>query len=350
MKFDATSYLRKRLLELKPYQSARQEFVSNGESMIFLDANESPYETDLNRYPDPLQLELKALIAKWKGVRIEQLYLSNGSDEFISQVIMGCCEPEKEAIMIAPPTFGMYKVAAALHGVQVCEVPLTQTFELDVDALLDRADETVKILFIANPNNPTANAFKPEALARILDHFPGLIVIDEAYSEFHDAPSYISQLDKYPNLLVCQTFSKAQGLAGARLGIAYGHPDLISFFNRVKAPYNINTLTLSTAIQKIDKQEVVKNQVKLIIEERKRLEDAFSTIECIQKCYPSDANFLLIQVDDAALRYKQLIDKGIVVRNTSKYLHCENTLRITVGLPEENQALIKAFQSLNPIK
>lgn len=347
MKFDYSQYIRPRLLELKPYQSARQEFVSNGTEMIFLDANESPYPTEVNRYPDPLQLQLKEAIALWKGVNKNQIYLSNGSDEFIGQVIMGCCEPGKDAIMIAPPTFGMYKVAAELQGVRICEVPLTKTYELDVDALLNTVDESIKILFIANPNNPTANAYKPADLKRLLDHFPGLIVIDEAYSEFYSAPSSITQLEKYPNLIVCQTFSKAQGMAGARLGMAFAHPDFISFFNQLKYPYNINSYTLKEALKRVNNQEVINSQVKTLISERAKLIKAFESMELIQKCHPSEANFLLIQVDDAPLRYKQLIQKGIVVRNTSKYLNCKNTLRITVGLPEENQALIKAFESLH---
>lgn len=350
MKFDYTPFLRPHLLDLKPYQSARQEFKSNGTSMIFLDANESPYPTAVNRYPDPLQLELKKAIAGWKEVAPSQIYLSNGSDEFIGQIIMGCCEPGKDRILIAPPTFGMYKVAAALHGVGVREVPLTKNFELDVEGLLDQADASTKVLFIANPNNPTANAFNPESLTRLIENFPGMIVIDEAYSEFYDAPSFITQLDKYPKLLVCQTFSKAQGMAGARLGMAFGNADFISFLNQIKYPYNINSLTLSEALKKIENQEVIIDQVKSLIAERGHLVQALKSIELVQKCYPSAANFLLIQVDDAQLRYKQLIEKGIVVRNTSKYLNCENTLRITVGLPEENQALIAALKRINELK
>lgn len=347
MKFDLTNYLRPRLLALSPYQSAREEFTANGREMILLDANENPFATKLNRYPDPLQLELKEQIAAWKGVRIDQLYLSNGSDEFISNIIMGCCEPDRDQIVIVPPTFGMYKVSATTHGVGVVEVPLTDSFQLDVPAILARADASTQLIFIPTPNNPTANNFDLEAIRELVERFPGVVVIDEAYVEFSSNPSVIPWLETYPNLVVCQTFSKAQGMAGARLGMAFAHPDFIAFFNRIKAPYNINSLTIRAALEKLKAQDQVREQVKLLLEERSRLEEAFAHIPFIEKCFPSDANFVLIRVDDSTLRYQQLIDIGIVVRNPSKNLNCENTLRITVGLPEENTQLIEALLSLS---
>ena len=346
MKFDYTKYIRPYLLTLSPYQSARQEFEGDGSSMILLDANENPFESTTNRYPDPMQMELKQEIAAWKGVEHNQLYLSNGSDEFISQVIMGCCEPGTDSIMILPPTFGMYQVAALTYGVGVQEVPLTDTFQLDVTSILERADQTSKIIFIPTPNNPTANNFDLDAIEQIIQNFPGLVIVDEAYVEFSSNPSVISWLSKYPNLMVCQTFSKAQGMAGARLGMAFAHPDFITFFNRIKAPYNINSLTINTALKRLKEQDKIKSQVELMLAERRRLEETFAAIPFIQKCFPSDANFVLIKVDDSSLRYKQLIEKGIVVRNPSKNYNCKNTLRISVGTPDENNSLIEALHSL----
>lgn len=347
MKFDYKKYIRTHLLSLTPYQSAREEFTADGREMILLDANENPFATEVNRYPDPLQLELKEQIAEWKGVGVDQLYLSNGSDEFISNVIMGCCEPGQDQIVIVPPTFGMYKVSARTYGVGVVEVPLTDAFQLDVPAILKAVDASCKIIFIPTPNNPTANSFDLNAIKELLENFQGLVLVDEAYVEFSTNPSIIPWLEDYPNLMVSQTFSKAQGMAGARLGMAFAHSDFIRFFNRIKAPYNINTLTINAALNRLKEQDKVGEQVQLLLDERRRLEEAFGSIPFIKRCFPSDANFILIRVDDSSLRYQQLIDCGIVVRNPSKNLNCENTLRISVGLPEENNRLIDALKSLS---
>ncbi len=347
MKFDYKKYIRTHLLSLTPYQSAREEFTADGREMILLDANENPFATEVNRYPDPLQLELKEQIAEWKGVGVDQLYLSNGSDEFISNVIMGCCEPGQDQIVIVPPTFGMYKVSARTHGVGVVEVPLTDAFQLDVPAILKAVDASCKIIFIPTPNNPTANSFDLNAIKELLENFQGLVLVDEAYVEFSTNPSIIPWLEDYPNLMVSQTFSKAQGMAGARLGMAFAHSDFIRFFNRIKAPYNINTLTINAALNRLKEQDKVGEQVQLLLDERRRLEEAFGSIPFIKQCFPSDANFILIRVDDSSLRYQQLIDCGIVVRNPSKNLNCENTLRISVGLPEENNRFIDALKSLS---
>ncbi len=347
MKFDYKKHIRTHLLSLTPYQSAREEFTADGREMILLDANENPFATEVNRYPDPLQLELKEQIAEWKGVGVDQLYLSNGSDEFISNVIMGCCEPGQDQIVIVPPTFGMYKVSARTHGVGVVEVPLTDAFQLDVPAILKAVDASCKIIFIPTPNNPTANSFDLNAIKELLENFQGLVLVDEAYVEFNTNPSIIPWLEDYPNLMVSQTFSKAQGMAGARLGMAFAHSDFIRFFNRIKAPYNINTLTINAALNRLKEQDKVGEQVQLLLDERRRLEEAFGSIPFIKQCFPSDANFILIRVDDSSLRYQQLIDCGIVVRNPSKNLNCENTLRISVGLPEENNRFIDALKSLS---
>ena len=347
MKFDYKKYIRSHLLSLTPYQSAREEFEAEGRSMILMDANENPFESDVNRYPDPMQRELKKEIAQWRGVDENQIYLCNGSDEFISNVIMGCCEPGRDSIMILPPTFGMYKVSAKTYGVGIQEVPLTKSFQLDVDSILKTADENSKIIFIPTPNNPTGNNFNLEAIELLIKGFPGIVVVDEAYAEFSSNSSVITWLLKYPNLMVCQTFSKAQGMAGARLGMAFAHRDFINFFNRIKAPYNINSLTINLALKRLKEQDGVNTQVDLLLTERKRLEEAFAEIPFIKKCFPSDANFLMVRLDNSNLRYHQLLENGIVVRNPSKNLNCENTLRISVGLPEENNRLIEVLQSLS---
>ena len=346
MDFNLDSYVRTSLLTLQPYQSAREEFVNQGRKMILLDANENPFETESNRYPDPLQVDLKERIAKWKRVPPDQLYLSNGSDEFISQLIMSCCEPKQDSILILPPTFGMYQVAARTHGVGVVEAPLTKDFQLDLSEISNVLTPQVKILFIPTPNNPTANSFEPEALLTLLNTFSGLVVIDEAYIEFSKEESFISQLEHYPNLVVCQTFAKAQGLAGARLGMAFAHPKLIQFLNRIKAPYNINSLTIAAALKRLEEQDRVLSQVDYILKERMKLETELPKISFIANCFPSDANFILVKVDNSTLRYDQLIDQGIVVRNPSKNRGCENTLRITVGRAEENKALLTALKNM----
>ncbi|MDG1761892.1 MAG: histidinol-phosphate transaminase [Flavobacteriaceae bacterium] len=347
MKFDYKKYIRRQLLTLTPYQSAREEFEGDGRSMILLDANENPFSSEVNRYPDPMQKKLKKEIAKWKWVGEDQLYLSNGSDEFISNVIMSCCEPGEDSIMIVPPTFGMYKVSAKTFGVDVQEVPLTDAFQLDVDSILKTADQRSKVIFIPTPNNPTANNFDLNSIEQIIRGFPGLVVVDEAYVEFCGNPSVISWLSNYNNLMVCQTFSKAQGMAGARLGMAFAHSDFISFFNRIKSPYNINSLTINAVLKRLKEQDKVEEQVKLVLKERRRLENAFSSIPFIEECYPSDANFLLVRLDDSSHRHQQLLENGIVVRNPSKNLNCENTLRISVGLPEENNHLIEVLSNLS---
>ena len=334
MKSDIQRFFRKSLLEISPYKSAREEYIDEGRDMILLDANESPFSSTTNRYPDPMQSDLKEEIASWKNVESDQLYLSNGSDEFISQIIVACCEPGKDHIITLPPTFGMYKVSARIHGVEVKEVPLNQDFQLNTSAILESADEKSKIIFIPTPNNPTVK------------EFPGLVVVDEAYIEFTDKESLTKLLSKYSNLIICQTFSKAQGMAGIRLGMAFAQAELIKYINRIKAPYNLNSLTIEAAFKRLRDQDKIRKNVNYLIRERKRIEKLLNEISFIKKIYPSDANFVLVRVDNSDLRYKQLLDLNIVVRNASKNLACENTLRISIGLVKENNALITALQKM----
>ena len=346
MKSDIQRFFRKSLLEISPYKSAREEYIDEGRDMILLDANESPFSSTTNRYPDPMQSDLKEEIASWKNVESDQLYLSNGSDEFISQIIVACCEPGKDHIITLPPTFGMYKVSARIHGVEVKEVPLNQDFQLNTSAILESADEKSKIIFIPTPNNPTANSFEYKAIKKIIKEFPGLVVVDEAYIEFTDKESLTKLLSKYSNLIICQTFSKAQGMAGIRLGMAFAQTELIKYINRIKAPYNLNSLTIEAAFKRLREQDQIRKNVNYLIRERKRIEKLLNEISFIKKIYPSDANFVLVGVDNSDLRYKQLLDLNIVVRNTSKNLACENTLRISIGLVKENNALITALHKM----
>ena len=346
MKSDIQRFFRKSLLEISPYKSAREEYIDEGRDMILLDANESPFSSTTNRYPDPMQSDLKEEIASWKNVESDQLYLSNGSDEFISQIIVACCEPGRDHIITLPPTFGMYKVSARIHGVEVKEVPLNQDFQLNTSAILESADEKSKIIFIPTPNNPTANSFEYIAIKKIIEEFPGLVVVDEAYIEFTDKESLTKLLSKYSNLIVCQTFSKAQGMAGIRLGMAFAQAELINYINRIKAPYNLNSLTIETAFKRLREQDQIRKNVNYLIRERKRIVKLLNEISFIKKIYPSDANFVLVVVDNSDLRYKQLLDLNIVVRNASKNLECENTLRISIGLVKENNALITALHKM----
>ena len=346
MKSDIQRFFRKSLLEISPYKSAREEYIDEGRDMILLDANESPFSSTTNRYPDPMQSDLKEEIASWKNVESDQLYLSNGSDEFISQIIVACCEPGRDHIITLPPTFGMYKVSARIHGVEVKEVPLNQDFQLNTSAILESADEKSKVIFIPTPNNPTANSFEYKAIKKIIEEFPGLVVVDEAYIEFTDKESLTKLLSKYSNLIICQTFSKAQGMAGIRLGMAFAQAELIKYINRIKAPYNLNSLTIEAAFKRLREQDKIRKNVNYLIRERKRIEKLLNKIGFIKNIYPSDANFVLVRVDNSNLRYKQLLDLNIVVRNTSKNLACENTLRISIGLVKENNSLITALQKM----
>lgn len=341
------SWARKEIVALKPYASAREEFELSNRNMILLDANENPFPNGVNRYPDPLQKNVKKRLAELKQVHPENIFLSNGSDEFFHQLMLVFCRPAKDQIMILPPTFGMYKVCADINAIDVIEIPLTSDFQLDVKSILAQKKKNTKVVFIPSPNNPTGNCFEKSDIKEIIEGFDGLVVVDEAYVEFAEGKSVLPWVDQYDNLVVTQTFSKAQGMAGARLGMAYAHPTLIELLNKVKAPYNINDLTQKRILERLDEQGLVAQQVQQLLNEKKRLLAEFKHIRFIQKIYPSDANFVMIQVDNSHDRYQKLIEEGIVVRNPSKNLNCENTLRITVGLPEENNALLGALRNMD---
>ena len=339
--FNIEKWARPAMLGLKPYASARDEFKSRGRDMVFLDANENPFETAVNRYPDTNQTRLKKLLSELRGIPVEQIFLGNGSDEILDLLFRAFCEPGTDAILTLPPTFGMYKVLAQLNQVENIEVPLTPNFEIDVEAVLEAIPSNCKMIMFCSPNNPTGNSFSSDAIRTILDAFKGLVVIDEAYIDFSPHDSWLSQLPKYPNLLVTQTLSKAYGQAGIRLGIAYADPQIIELLHKIKLPYNVNILTQQWALERLGQEDKIAAEVKSIRSEKEKLYGLLEAIPWVEETFPSDANFILIRVDNGDKRYFQLIEKGIVVRNRSSQMHCANTLRITIGTPEENQILKK---------
>ena len=332
---------------MQAYRSARLEFVESDREMILLDANENPFETGLNRYPDPMQTELKERLAKVKAVSPSHIFLGNGSDELINLLMVAFCEPKENEILLVPPTFGMYQVSANLNGVDTIEVPLIANFQLNVTEILAQASNRTKLIFIPTPNNPTGNRFPMKDLKAIVEGFPGLVVIDEAYAEFSPGETAIDWLEDYHNVVVLQTFSKAQGLAGARVGMAFAHQDIIGVLNKIKAPYNLNVLSQQAVFDRLDNADVVANEVQLMLKEKQVLRSEMKQLRFVEEIFPSDANFILIRVDDSQFRYKQLIDKGIVVRNPSNQYACKNTLRISIGTATQNEALITAFKTMD---
>lgn len=344
--FNINGIVRDSVKALKPYSSARDEYVSDGSSMIFLDANENPFDNGVNRYPDPYQRSLKAVLAEQKGVLEANMLLGNGSDEVLDLIYRAFCEPNQDNVITLPPTYGMYKVLAGINAVENREVLLTKDFEPDVPVILNAVDEQTKLIFICSPNNPTGNSFKKESIETLLKSFNGLVVIDEAYIDFSNQESWLNNLNKYPNLIVTQTLSKAYGLAGIRLGICYASETIISILNKIKPPYNVNQLTQQKALQRVLNEDAVQQEVVQILEERSNLEKALQNLEFVEKLYPSDANFVLAKVDNADKRYQQLLEKHVVVRNRSTQPLCENTLRFTVGTPTENKALIAILKQL----
>ncbi len=343
---DLNKLVRKNIQQMKPYSSARDEYKDLQTDMVFLDANENPFDSTLNRYPDPQQTALKALISKQKEVAANQILLGNGSDEVLDLIFRAFCEPNQDSILTLPPTYGMYEVLANLNAIENIQVPLTSDFQLEVDSVLENIKPNTKLLFVCSPNNPSGNSVDRTAVERLLSTFKGLVVIDEAYIDFTEKSSWTQWLNAYPNLIVTQTLSKAYGLAGIRLGICYASKEIIAVLNKIKPPYNINTLTQEAAIKALQNKDVVTDQIARILKERKRLKKAFEAFSFIEKIYPSEANFILIKVDDANKRYDELIKNGIVVRNRSSQLHCKNCLRITVGTPSENTQLLTLLKTL----
>ena len=332
---------RKNIISLKPYSSARSEF--KGQASVFLDANENPNNTGLNRYPDPLQQKLKAKIGAMKGAKPENIFLGNGSDEAIDLLIRIFCEPGEDHIIILPPTYGMYEVSAAISNIDIKRVNLKSNFQPDVDAILDIANENSKLLFLCSPNNPTGNCFTPEAIMTLAEQFPGITVVDEAYIDFATTPGCMSMLAEHPRLVIMQTFSKAWGMAGIRLGMAFAHTDIIHLFNKVKPPYNINQLTQDAALKALEQAGQVEAWVKDILVQRTLLEQRLISLDFVQRIYPSAANFILVKMEEPVDVYQFLVSRGIIIRDRSRVALCEGCLRITIGTANENEQL---FQTL----
>jgi len=344
MKFDLNKIIRNNIAKLKAYSSARDEFEEATADMVFLDANENPFQNGVNRYPDPKQKSVKELLSGLKVIPTNQILLGNGSDEVLDLIFRAFCEPKEDNVVFLPPTYGMYGVLAALNNIEIKEVLLSEDFDIRVEAILASTNENSKIVFLCSPNNPSGNALSEDKIKAIVEGFDGLVVIDEAYIDFSGQESWLEKLNTYPNLIITQTLSKAFGMAGIRLGVCYASEEIIEVLNRIKPPYNVNELTQQRAKERLLKFEDVQNEIQSILEERANLEKSLETVSYISTIYPSDANFILVKVDDANLRYNQLLEKGIVVRNRTTQALCENTLRLTVGTKEENKKLIEAFQ------
>ncbi|WP_339879526.1 histidinol-phosphate transaminase [uncultured Algoriphagus sp.] len=348
MKFDLTPLLRPHIANLQPYTSARDEYT--GKEGIFLDANENPYgsitDEDHNRYPDPYQLELKAEIAKIKHVKPSQIFLGNGSDEAIDLLFRAFCNPGIDNVILLPPTYGMYEVSAGINDVETRKVPLTADFQIQTDLILRTVDKNTKIIFVCSPNNPSGNKVNRKDILRLLGEFNGLVVVDEAYIDFSDEPSFTTHLGEHGNLIVMQTFSKAWGLASLRLGMAFASKQLIKILNRIKPPYNISGLTQQTVLASIQKVDKVNSMIADMLQEREFLKNELSQLDFVEKIHPSHANFLLVKIPNASHVYDDLIEEKIIVRNRSKVQLCEECLRISVGTRSENEAFIKALKKI----
>ncbi len=336
--------VRKNIWNLKAYSSARDEF--KGEASVYLDANENPLNSPYNRYPDPLQWKLKEKVSEIKHVDIQKIFFGNGSDEPIDIVIRIFCEPTVDNIVAIDPTYGMYKVCADINNVEYRSVLLKDNFILDADAVLKATDDKSKIIFLCSPNNPSGNLLNKEEVLKIVQGFSGIVVLDEAYIDFAPEASWVSELDKYPNLIILQTFSKAWGIAAVRLGMAFASPEIISLFNKVKYPYNINILTQNFVQSELDKIQLKEEWVKTLLAQRVYLVQELLKISFIEKIYPSDANFILVKVPDANDTYNKLVNQGIIIRNRNTVSLCNGCLRVTIGTKEENNKLISALKSI----
>jgi histidinol-phosphate aminotransferase len=347
MSFDLNILLRENIKRLVPYSSARDEF--KGEARIFLDANENSFGSPLtrwyNRYPDPLQIKVKEKLSSIKGVRVENTFLGNGSDECIDVLQRAFCEPGEDNIIICPPTYGMYEVSANINDVAIKKISLTPDFQLNLPAIEEAIDDRTKMIFLCSPNNPTGNSLRREDIEVILNNYFGIVVIDEAYINFSRLRSFTQELKDYPNLVVMQTLSKAWGLAALRVGMAFASTDIINVMNKIKPPYNINQASQELALQALEQVDQVNDMIKEIVQQRQELENKLLALPLVKKIFPTDANFLLVQVTGARELYHYLLDQGIVVRDRSKVELCEGCLRITVGTPAENEALVNSLKS-----
>ncbi|WP_209330757.1 histidinol-phosphate transaminase [Lunatimonas salinarum] len=350
MEFDLNRLLRPHIATLKPYSSARDEY--SGKEGIFLDANENPFgsitEDTFNRYPDPYQKDLKARIGEIKGVDSSRIFLGNGSDEAIDLLFRAFCRPGVDNVILLPPTYGMYEVSAGINDVATIKVPLTANFQLDIPAIQAAFTPHSKILFICSPNNPSGNKLNREDIRTLISSFEGLVVVDEAYIDFSDEPSFISELDRYPNLLVMQTFSKAWGLASLRLGMAYASVEIVAILNKIKPPYNVSGLTQSKVLEALQDLSSMHQMTANILSAREHLREGLLKLPSVHKIHPSHANFLLVNIDRPKETYDELVRHKIIVRDRSKVTLCEGCLRITVGTPAENHQLLEVLSQITP--
>jgi len=342
--FNLENLVRKNVLKLKPYSSARDDF--QGAASVYLDANENPYTSKFNRYPDPHQSKLKQKISKIKNIPTSQIFLGNGSDEPIDLLIRAFCEPEIDNVLIPQPTYGMYSVSAEINNVQIKPGKLTPDFDLDVESIKAAWDDHTKIIFLCSPNNPSGNLLSFEKVKHIISEFAGLVIVDEAYIDFTNYEGFVPLLNKYPNLVILQTLSKAWGLAAIRLGMCFASEEIVSVLNKIKPPYNISLLSQEAAEAALANESLKNDWVAEILLERGKLIQQLRAVKIVKKVYPSDANFVLVKVENAKSVYSKLVTQGIILRDRSSVILCDDCLRITVGTPEENKLLLKELNSL----
>ncbi|MCX8492183.1 MAG: histidinol-phosphate transaminase [Cyclobacteriaceae bacterium] len=344
MNFELNKLVRSNVAKLKPYSSARDDF--RGEASVFLDANENPFPTEYNRYPDPHQKKLKKKIGEIKGVDPNQIFLGNGSDEPIDLLIRAFCEPGRDNVLIPQPTYGMYTVSAEVNAVSIKTIPLTSDFDIDVELTKNTWDDRTKLLFLCSPNNPSGNLLDLDKIQVLLKEFPGIVIVDEAYIDFTNYDGFVPLLNSFPNLVILQTLSKAWGLASLRLGMCFASKEIIAVLNKIKPPYNINGITQQIVLTRLEEIELKNKWVAEIIDAREFIENELIKIPAVQIVYPSQANFLLIKITNAKSVYQSLIAKGIVLRDRSNVLLCGDCLRITIGTTEENKILISELSNL----
>ena len=339
--------VRNNVKNMSSYSSARDDFKKeNDNKLIYLDANESPFDNGINRYPDNKHTELKKVVSDIKNVNINQVIFGNGTDEILDLIVRVFCKPSEDKIITLPPTYGMYDVIAKTNGVENIEIPLKSDFSIDKNEILKLSSKKTKILFLCSPNNPTGNSFDTNNLTDLIKSFKGIVVVDEAYIDFSSKQSLISLIEDNNNLIITQTMSKAYGMAGIRLGMGFSNEKIINYLNKIKPPYNINVLTERKALEELYKIDEIEKNISIVLDQRNLLVSCLEKLDFVEKIYKSDANFLLVKVDNADLRYNQLLDNGIVVRNRSNQPLCQNCLRITIGTKNENTSLIKTLNEL----
>ena len=339
--------VRKNVKKMSSYLSARDDFKKeNLKKLIYLDANESPFDNRINRYPDNKHTELKKVVSDIKKVNVNQVVFGNGTDEILDLIVRVFCNPYEDKIITLPPTYGMYDVIAKTNGVENIEIPLKSDFSIDKNQILKLRSTTIKVLFLCSPNNPTGNSFDSNNLTNLIKAFKGIVVIDEAYIDYSSKQSLISLIEHNKNLIITQTMSKAYGMAGIRLGMGFSSKKIIDYLNKIKPPYNVNVLTERKALEQLNKIDEIEKNISIVLDQRNLLVSYLEKLDFVEKIYKSDANFLLVKVDNANLRYNQLLEKGIVVRNRSNQPLCQNCLRITIGTKNENTSLIKTLNEL----